>query len=250
MHAHHPHSSHEGRTSTWKTHFKEFTMLFMAVLCGYISEVIFENHLERRRERIYLRSLAEDLEKDTVMLTATIRRAMEMSDGLDSLQECLFHFNQTNCSDELMYQLNFNNTRWILPEFNDKTITQLRYSGNFRLIENNELANNISDYWIEAERIKKNAEEYILKVERAEGAMSSIFNRKFVRTDTASHFRHNKFIIDPQARLLTRDTLLLTSYANLLHVMTDISGYYMIPFMRHQKVRARELITEIREEID
>ena len=246
MHPHH----HSAEGHGWRSYLKEFFMLFLAVLCGYFSELAFEHHIEGRREKTYLVSLLEDLEKDTSMLRSTKIRAMDLSAGLDTLRHLLFRYSELAPADALLYQLNFDNTRWILPEFNDKTITQLRYSGNFRLIRDQELANLISDYWIKAEIIMKNAEEYIRDVEIAEGQMNAIFNRKYVSIDTASHFGHKKFVIAPDCQLLSRDTMILTRYANLLHLMGDVATYYIIPFIREQQGMANELIFMIRKELD
>jgi len=61
------HHSHTARKK-W-THFLwEFLMLFLAVFCGFLAENQREHYVEHQREKQFMKSLTEDLERDTLEL--------------------------------------------------------------------------------------------------------------------------------------------------------------------------------------
>ena len=79
----HPHLHHEKK---WKDYLFEFIMLFLAVSSGFIAENIRENSVERHREKEYIRSLIEDIKKDTAALQMTINQCVSDNKGMDSLE--------------------------------------------------------------------------------------------------------------------------------------------------------------------
>ncbi len=144
-HAHHGHGK-----KTWKNYFWEFFMLFLAVFCGSLAELQVEHYVEHQREKKYAQTLVEDLKNDTLDLSGDIKgwdrmrlRAdtimMEMEKPVDL------------CDHRLLYKcvsiINNNNTFL----YHDRTIQQLKSSGNFRLIDNKAIADSIVEYdaWIQ-----------------------------------------------------------------------------------------------------
>ena len=69
---HHPHTAdpggHRGRKK-WAHYFFEFLMLFLAVFAGFLAENWREHIVERKREKEYIRSMIEDLDRDTTELS-------------------------------------------------------------------------------------------------------------------------------------------------------------------------------------
>ena len=47
-------------------------MLFLAVFCGFLAEYSLEHKIEKDREKQYIRSFVEDLERDTATLNERI----------------------------------------------------------------------------------------------------------------------------------------------------------------------------------
>ena len=70
VHAH----THTARKK-WTHYFWEFLMLFLAVFCGFLAEYQLEHTIEHNREKEFMRSLAEDLETDTLELHRAIVKA-------------------------------------------------------------------------------------------------------------------------------------------------------------------------------
>ncbi len=246
VHTHHRHSE----SNTWKTNLKEFLMLFLAVFCGTLAEYYLEHKVENDRAEKYMNSLVRDLKADTAMMHSTIAFAGKINNGLDSVQTTLYNFNNNSENVKAVYQQNFTYLRWILPDFTDKTATQLRYSGNFRIINKGSVADSISNYWIESGTILRNANLFIEKSALAQESGNMIFNRQFVTYPDKTYIGLNiqQVEIDPKAKLMTTDKNTLIAYANRIGRMTDISKHYLVPLLKEQMEKATRLIKLIREE--
>src|SRR6188508_662526 len=70
------HHSHTSRKK-WTHYFWEFLMLFLAVFCGFLAEYQLEHIIENQREKAYIRSMVEDLKKDTANFTTIINNFLE-----------------------------------------------------------------------------------------------------------------------------------------------------------------------------
>lgn len=246
VHTHHSHKEN----GTWKTNLKEFLMLFLAVFCGTLAEYYLEHKVDNDRAEKYMSSLVRDLKADTAMMHANIEFAGKINKGLDSLQSTFYHFSDNPESIKTSYQQNFTYLRWILPDFTDKTATQLRYSGNFRLIHKGSVADSISSYWIETGTILRNANLFIEKSALAQESGNLIFNRQYVSYPDKTYIGLNvqQVDIDPNAKLMTNDKNTLIAYANRIGRMTDISEHYLVPLLREQMEKATRLIKLIKEE--
>ena len=75
-----------GEPKRIKSYFFEFFMLFLAVFFGYLAQWQLENSGEHRREKQFIQSLAEDIKKDTSVLTAYINFNQNRLNYCDSLQ--------------------------------------------------------------------------------------------------------------------------------------------------------------------
>ena len=134
----------------WTHYFWEFLMLFLAVTLGFFVENQREHYIEHRREKVYIRSLLEDLKKDTaaIQLSATMRsNACRMIDTLISLLSSDTRKVQGNKIYYLARKIPYSDGRF---SFNTKTFEQLKSSGNLRLIRNMKTLDLISDYYYDA----------------------------------------------------------------------------------------------------
>lgn len=245
-HRHH-HSSHSGKRN-WKTYFWEFLMLFLAILCGSYAEYLLEHKIEADREKSYAKSLMIDLVSDTVMLSNTINYAEQLNNGFDSIQKVLYEYTDTKENRVLLYHLNFTYSRWILTDFNDRTSSQLRYSGNLRLIKDNLITDELASYWIGANDIIKNSEIFIEKMTRAEEIGTNIFNRSYISFEEEKNFELNNIIVNAEAQLLSTDKNSLIAYANRFGRLKDISFHYLIPLMKRQREMGKDLYHRIKKE--
>ena len=129
----------------WTHYFWEFTMLFLAVFCGFLAEYQLEHIIENQREKKYIGSFIEDLKSDTAFITLYIKSKVEKRKDHDSLIWYL------NSPDPNRYgQRIYFYARQLTRTFNffpaDGTIKQLKNSGGLRLINNQQASDSIMSY--------------------------------------------------------------------------------------------------------
>ncbi|HEU4858697.1 MAG TPA: hypothetical protein VFT15_02630 [Chitinophagaceae bacterium] len=160
---HHAHLA-SGETHTarkkWTHYFWEFLMLFLAVFCGFLAEYWLEHKIEKDRERQYVRSLVEDLERDTATLNSRIAYCNLTIARADSAIAVFNGPGLATHAGEIYYFL-----RWMhrsdIFSVNDRTIIQLRNAGGMRLVSNKSVSDSIIDYYKEVEYIKFIYEEQV-----------------------------------------------------------------------------------------
>ncbi len=141
-HAHHLH--HAPGKKIWH-YFFEFLMLFLAVFCGFIAENWREQLREHKREKEFIRSIVEDLKSDTLQSNKTVLQLKRIKSGMDSVMILLSSPGIVDNSNEA-YRLW---TKYMGIEVfvsNDRTIQQLKSSGELRLIRNKAVSDRIMDY--------------------------------------------------------------------------------------------------------
>jgi hypothetical protein len=139
----HQHSHTHGK-KTWKNYFWEFLMLFLAVFCGFMAEYQLEHKIESDREKVYIKSMIEDLQTDTASLNKSIFLFAQQDICFDTvfnlfpaLAKGYNHTLRTNLDRIIGY-------RDFFPT--DKTMQQLKNSGNLRLIRNKKAVDGIVSY--------------------------------------------------------------------------------------------------------
>ncbi len=60
------HHGHVHEKKKWLEYLFQFFMLFLAVFCGFLAENQREHYIEKKREKVYIKNLYEDLKSDTV----------------------------------------------------------------------------------------------------------------------------------------------------------------------------------------
>jgi len=144
MEVHH-HAHHEGKKN-WKSYFWEFIMLFLAVFCGFLAEWQLEHVIEHSREKEFMESMVLDLTTDSATLTKMGSNFELIGNHADSLIPLLKdnELLDKNAKEIYQHQVYLNLfTKWI---YSDRTIDQLKNSGNFRLIRNKVVSDGISKY--------------------------------------------------------------------------------------------------------
>ncbi len=140
VHAH----THTSRKK-WTHYFWEFLMLFLAVFCGFLAENFREHQVEHQREKQYMITMLEDLKADIPLLDSTIKDWEIVNNSIDSVTSAItFPLNKIDFP-KIYRHLNSALNYWSF-RYNDRTITQLKNSGGFRLIRNKAVANKIIAY--------------------------------------------------------------------------------------------------------
>jgi hypothetical protein len=142
MEVHH-HSHHSKKK--WTGYFWEFIMLFLAVFCGFLAEYQLEHKIEKDRGAQYMVTMVEDLKSDTAMFKLNLQQRASRIAMIDSLVILLGTTDRDVRGNDIYYF-----ARSISPPANifpnDRTIQQLKSSGNLRLVRNKDISNNIMAY--------------------------------------------------------------------------------------------------------
>ncbi len=136
---------HHAPGQTIGHYFFEFVMLFLAVFCGFIAENWREQLQDHRREKEFVHSIVQDLKSDTLQSAEILMQLRGKSAGVDSVLAAL-------SSPEIVENSNRAYRLWTqnldLKAFvsNDRTIQQLKSSGELRLIRNKAVSDRIMEY--------------------------------------------------------------------------------------------------------
>lgn len=170
-----PSHSVQQESKKWKSYFKEFAMLFLAVFCGFLAENYRENMVEQEQEKQFIQSYMEDLKSDTASIRISLAyRKLKMND-MDSLMLMLSTQNIKGHENELYY---FGRTlvRSVWFQNNDRTFSQLKNSGSLRLIRNKQVADSIMAYQKLIEKLNTNHQDDRTERYNAFPIISKIFN--------------------------------------------------------------------------
>ena len=138
------HHAHTARKK-WTHYFWEFLMLFLAVFCGFLAENQREHMVEHQREKQYMVTMLEDLKADTALLTTALNYWYENNKSIDSVGDAI-SFPITNTDLTKVYRHLNKALDAYSFKYNDRTISQLKNAGGFRLIRKQNVANKIIAY--------------------------------------------------------------------------------------------------------
>ena len=120
-------------------------MLFLAVTLGFLVENQREHFIEHKREKIYISSMAEDLRQDIAQLDSIIRSRQKVNELMDSLLYLINYADPRQYGNDIYYY-----ARWIPRTIrffsNDRTMSQLKNAGNWRLIRSREVSEGLATY--------------------------------------------------------------------------------------------------------
>jgi hypothetical protein len=143
----HKHPHHVTHKKKWGEYLLEFLMLFLAVFLGFVAENIREHNVEREREKEYVESLIADLKSDQQILAQHIA---QVKSGLSMTDSMIVLLNRPSLiagsTGQLYYFARFG-PRLKPLSINNRTLEQLKNSGNFRLIKNLSTSNKIMSYY-------------------------------------------------------------------------------------------------------
>ncbi len=149
---HHPDLHHNPKK--WKEYLLEFLMIFLAVTMGFIAENIREIISHGEIEKVYLKSLVQDVKDDIRTINDQQRIFDQRVILLDSLIEILDASAITQNTGNLYYYARLA-TKSNTFSGNTRTFDQMKNTGGFRLIKNNEIAETIMSYYSILQQIKQ-----------------------------------------------------------------------------------------------
>jgi hypothetical protein len=175
---HHPDLHHEKKP--WKEYLLEGLMIFLAVTMGFFAESLRENIGAKEKEKEYIASFENNLEKDKATLDYIIQDNKKKVKGLDTLLS-LFDKDMSNPANRKKVY----DDSWCVSDFsvfisNDATMTQLKNSGGLQFIKHAHIADSVSKYDQEVRGIYAAEAAYTKYTDYATEAMTDLlyFNLK------------------------------------------------------------------------
>jgi hypothetical protein len=145
--------SHRSRKK-WTHYFWEFLMLFLAVTLGFFVENQREHYVENKRIKKYMQVFVNDLKSDIDQIKDDILVHKRRYRIMDSV---IYLFQSTDMKQHTsqLYLYSHKIIHRGMFVYNDRTIQQLKTSGNLRLIKNDSISDSIMGYDHSARYIQK-----------------------------------------------------------------------------------------------
>jgi hypothetical protein len=137
---HHP----KVEKKNFKEYFLEFLMIFLAVTMGFFAEGLREGVSDHSKEKEYIVSMMQDLKDDTSSISTTVNELTSVSKLVDTMLMQLKNGTPNAAVLNRIISLRF----WTYAgySYNNRTVQQLKNSGNFRLLRNEAVADSILQY--------------------------------------------------------------------------------------------------------
>ena len=237
---HHTHSERK----KWTHYFWEFFMLFLAVFCGFLAENQREHFVEHQREKQFMRSLAEDLETDTVEL----KRAMSKADSVIRYSDSVLVFlSSYKISRQVpVYFATFigkaGQRQFLINT--DRTSSQLKNSGAMRLIRKKTVSDLILKYWKQIDETNISLDRYMVYRNSSRELVFKLW--------VLPEVYQSGLLMPPdsiqQLRVVDQDAKKWDELANLTAMGGSITKMAHLVNLQQQLNMARNLITVIKEE--
>jgi hypothetical protein len=246
---HHPHLPH-GEKKKFKEYFLEFLMIFLAVTLGFFAESLREHLSNIKKEKEYIISVKEDLLTDTSSLSHLIPAAQLQLDKLDSLCILLnLAANKKPYNIHRLYYLNFRRSfGLILFQQNERTISQIKSTGAFNLIENKKCKDSITFYYNFYDgAIQHEAVDVVNWMSDANKMSQKIFDYSLIKTfgfrGGADIFLNNSVSL----KLISTDSILLKEYMNKVRSLMMMLDNHL-SLETYQYANAKNLIRLLNKE--
>ena len=207
----HAHDLHKAPGHGWKHYIFEFLMLFLAVFCGFLAEYKLEHIIENQREEKYIHSLIKDTELDIASSQKSYDSRKIQIIYFDSLLTLLKHGYSSKMNDFYYYAGHITSTTEF--QYHDRTIQQLKNSGNLRLIKDDEIADSLTIY--DNEIIKslmvQQEDEFQMRINISKELSGKVLNAFVLYEMTDSTGKLNRPLNNPS--LATSDPLLMNQFS-------------------------------------
>jgi hypothetical protein len=230
---HHPNVEKKG----FKEYFLEFLMIFLAVTLGFFAENIREKITNKAIENEYMQSLVSDLEADTSAISQAIDEWSSANQDVVVIQQSL----KARPVDVKTFYQSLSKDFWHfdLFKYDNKTVEELKSSGNFRLISDKKIENQIMSFDLDMNYLltqEKDVKELMMESKQAEEKIADY-----------TQIRFGNFNNDSSYSLLNDDPKLIGEYYNKLLAFNKLSAYHEFLF-RQVMVKAKNLLETIRKE--
>ncbi len=242
VHAH----SHTARKK-WTHYLWEFLMLFLAVFCGFLAEYQLEHKIEKDREEEYIKTMISDLQEDTTSLNTFINKYKQKGIELDSLISLLNSPDVKELGAEVYYYGRLSN-RFGFFTCTDRTIEQMKNSGAFRLIRNDDAASGIVVYYSAINNMnlfQNNTNQEAESVYKLDSR--TLFNPLVFETMVNDKTQNEVIKPTGNPQLVTYDKVIILNATSTLHYLQGSRRNLQYRFVS-QKENAEKLIELLKKE--
>ena len=192
-------------------------MLFLAVFCGFLAEYQLEHKIEKDREKVYIKNMYKDLKADTAIFQDYARTTNDYAREVDSLIYLMkSETRDLHLSEIYYYARNLTISNINTMYSSQPTFSQLKHSGQLRLIHNQEVANSILSYYLETDQLNAQNDFILTQVAHYWDQAGNLFNG-----DVFYKIRQERKPPDPtNLRLITNDPVVINKF------LVSIQYYY------------------------
>lgn len=232
----HKHPHHVTHKKKWNEYLLEFFMLFLAVFLGFVAENIREHIVEHEREKKFADRLLLDLKQDTAVFQRNIQEFRERQKNQAYLFKTVS--GTTKATDSAILNSFFPLLRFWNPRFTTATYNQMKMSGGLRYIRNDDLTNELQQYY----------DVFLPEIDREVMDVRKVFTDRIVPYMVA-HFRFQDLVDSVPAKsiMLNRSN---QSDQELINIMGVYGGGWDAVFELHQRhmKHAEKLIEMIKKD--
>jgi len=149
------------------------------VFCGFLAEYQLEHKIEKDRAEKYMHDMVENLKYDSTRVALNVPLNRETRKDLDSFRYEIKNAISGHANTNLLYYFSLKINDYNQVAFNKAAITQLKNSGQLRLMKNDALVNEMLDYY---ERKVFAAEIYQQNAQKAFEDFTTALNNVFSTT--------------------------------------------------------------------
>lgn len=234
---HHPHVGNK----KLKEYILEGLMIFFAVTLGFFAESMREHIIDAEREEAYMLSMWEDLKIDTARINYSLNRLQSNLNASDSL----FHYYGMKRFDKAhskrFAQLALGAGFSVDVVFSDRTSSQLKGTGSFRLIQKKGIADSLMVYWnnqLKLDQIHSRYEETRQKHKDA-GFRTFTWHPNYIQS-VGGHLPNADTTMD---YILQRDNL--PHFINITSSLYNMAKSQYVKELKSQKTLAVQLLENI-----
>ena len=217
-------------------------MMFTAISASFFVENQREHYIERKKEKQYMTSMLGDLKSDTAILVEKSRQNEEMMTGLTSLFSLLRNYHSDKLLLVELYRLFDANVGWVRrARLSDRTISQLKNSGNMRLIHIQAISDSLLVYEERKKLLVDQGEGYKKENEALTDLSRKMLDYEYLTPlDTTkiisgqSFSKEILFEFSNEVKIL-RDQI--ETYVNTLHELLDRAVNIITLIQRHYHLK-------------
>jgi hypothetical protein len=217
----------------WTHYFWEFLMLFLAVFAGFLAENQREHIVEHNREKEFMKSMAKDLETDSANFSAMIQGISIINAHIDSLTPLLSDFSELNKNAAEIYKHEIWLNLYYNHIYTDRTVEQLKNSGNFRLIRNKSVSDGIIEYdaYVKSFVINMQDEAILTQWRKTDDIRNTIFKavvfKDWLKGGFEKGFENRSVQLPPVPYFLSTEKKQVDVYINMLDKYSTVNSWFI-----------------------